>query len=169
MQQITGGRRSARVPRDIGKHTLRESSAAPVVGVRIGRQLRRGDGVRPGVLRSARRPFQNRDTYRLKYLCICYDLREIMLDVRAECRRTGRGCCGTITKRVALSAMHPDLLARNICCHRGRYPGVCVPMMRPGVYGERGALMQRCCTESHVFAASKCSCFARLVYSRCCV
>jgi hypothetical protein len=31
-----------------------------------------------------------------------------MLDVRAECRRTGRGAVVAITKRVALVAMHPE-------------------------------------------------------------
>jgi hypothetical protein len=68
---------------------------------------------------------------------------------------TGRGAVvGHITKRVAL-LLHPDpRSARNICCHRGRYPGICCADVRPRAFDmARGPLMQRCCTVARVCQA----------------
>jgi hypothetical protein len=71
-----------------------------VVAVLHGR-LNVATGVRPGVhisTRSNRRPFRAGHIPEVPHI---YVAAKVMLDVRAECRRTGRGAVA-ITKRVAL-------------------------------------------------------------------
>jgi hypothetical protein len=85
-----------------------------------------------------------------------------MLDVRAECRRTGRGAvvhhetCCSIT-------MHPDLLRQeHMLPSRSLSWRLCAIVRPRWRHGERGPDAEML-HGSHVFAASKCSCLARLV------
>jgi hypothetical protein len=64
---------------------------------------------------------------------------EVMLDVRAECRRTGRGAVVAITKRVALIAMHPNLLRQeHMLPSRSLSWRLCAIVRPRCCHGERG-------------------------------